>query len=82
MIAVIQAHKHGAKIEYWEKELKRWDNAASPVWNFYDKDYRVKPEPLERWIFIYKDGREEVMNKTTVSLADGIVVHMREVKDE
>jgi hypothetical protein len=49
MIAVIQAHKDGKKLEFRDQrftEFKEWVQCLEPHWNFKDCDYRIKPEPM------------------------------------
>jgi hypothetical protein len=48
MIAVIQAHKEGKKIEISWKGDKEWDLLDSALWNFNSFNYRIKPEPKYR----------------------------------
>lgn len=46
MATVMMAYEHGKKIEVkgkWEKETS-W-RLCTPLWNWVDCDYRVKPEP-------------------------------------
>lgn len=43
MIAVIQAHKEGKKIQGWGKGSDEWKDIPDPSWNFDICDYRVKP---------------------------------------
>lgn len=50
MIAVIEHHKNGGKIEVRYKGRGRvWESDENPLWNFYCFDYRIKSEPVERW---------------------------------
>ena len=49
MIAVIQAHKDGKKLEFRDErfpEFKEWVECLEPLWNFAAHDYRIKPEPM------------------------------------
>jgi hypothetical protein len=47
MIAVIQHHKNGGKIEYITHGDKQWRELCfNPLWNFATHDYRIKPEPM------------------------------------
>ena len=43
MIAVIQHHKNGGKVQF--NPDNEWFDVAEPTWNFYSVDYRAKPEP-------------------------------------
>lgn len=48
MIAVIEHHKNGGKVEYKHKDEAVWKeitNKIGPAWHFYFYDYRAKPEP-------------------------------------
>lgn len=45
MIAVIQAHKDGKKIEYLNGS--NWQHTSSPLFDFCNFVYRVKPSPME-----------------------------------
>ena len=58
IIAVVQAHKEGKKIE---RRLRNsitalWLLAPDPVWNFNEHDYRVALEPRKprELVLIYK----------------------------
>jgi hypothetical protein len=55
MIAVLQAHKEGKKIESNSHDGYGWLLTPCPVWNFLRYDYRVKQEPRE--FFIVLDGQ-------------------------
>jgi hypothetical protein len=52
MIAVIQAAKDGKVIQYSHRSraTPRWEKCAgsSPIWDFSNYDYRVKPAPKYR----------------------------------
>jgi hypothetical protein len=43
MIAVIQRHKNGGKIEYRLKADVTWKDASTPWWDFDKFEYRAKP---------------------------------------
>lgn len=49
MIAVIEHHKNGGKVEARNRDLPTWSVVAHPSWNFDDCEFRVKPEPLVLW---------------------------------
>lgn len=55
IIEVVTAFKNGKKIECRNKVCGTWVD-ATPDWNFYHYDYRVKPEPMELWVNVYEDG--------------------------
>ncbi len=47
MIAVIQHHKNGGKVEYMGRAENTWAPVkGDPIWNFAAHDYRIKPEPM------------------------------------
>jgi len=51
MIEVIQAYIDGKVIQYMEDEDRGWlDCGIDPAFNFYAKDYRIKPTPREFYI--------------------------------
>ena len=45
MIAVIQAHQRGEKIQFRDFSAKEWQDTYIPAWDFGSCEYRVKPEP-------------------------------------
>ena len=45
MIAVIQAHQQGEKIQLRDFSAKEWQDTDIPAWDFSCFYYRVKPEP-------------------------------------
>jgi hypothetical protein len=48
MIAVIQHHKNGGKVQYKRKDEAVWKEVITkigPAWDFDLCDYRAKPEP-------------------------------------
>lgn len=58
-IAVMQAHEAGKTIEFRESSAmvaRPWHVALTPVWNWDEYDYRVKPEPLTLWVNEYPWG--------------------------
>jgi hypothetical protein len=47
MIAVIEHHKNGGKVEYMSRAENTWTLVSGePLWNFAAHDYRIKPEPM------------------------------------
>lgn len=54
MIDVMQAYRDGKTIECAQKPLGNWGTSSKPVWNFMFFDYRVKSEPLVRWVNVYR----------------------------
>ena len=49
MIAVIEHHKNGGKVEYKRKDGDLWKDVMTkigPAWDFDLSDYRAKPEVI------------------------------------
>lgn len=83
MIEVIQAHRDGKTVQCrLQKHQEDWYD-AEPDWNFYDFDYRIKPEPREWWVNVYKtfsvwyDNKEEADKSQTFHRLE--CRHVREV---
>ena len=53
-IKVMQAFVDGKTVQY-KSSNSGWKSAGTPVWNFIEYSYRVKPEPIELWIPSYTD---------------------------
>lgn len=47
MIAVIQHHRDGGKIEVARKVATNWKSTLNPCWDFSTFDYSPKPEPMK-----------------------------------
>ena len=50
MIAVIQHHKNGGKVEFQTRSLGKdssWEEINEPSWDFHASNYRPKPEPMK-----------------------------------
>ncbi len=45
IIAVVQAHKEGKRIEVSGPNGGNWSVTSKPQWDFQNLDYRVAPEP-------------------------------------
>jgi len=43
-ISALQAFLDGKLIQFKYKSNIEWFNCSTPVWNFEDNDYRIKPE--------------------------------------
>ena len=59
IIAVVQAHKEGKKVEVmWKGGPQRWIQFDNPRWNFEHADYRVAPEPRKPRVLdlVYEGG--------------------------
>lgn len=55
MIEVIQAHKEGRTIQARHRKKHPWGDVPNPSWNFFEVQYRVKPEPKKLWVNFYGD---------------------------
>ena len=44
---VMIAFSEGEEIEYFSGLLEKWQPTRSPVWNFEETQYRIKPKPRE-----------------------------------
>ena len=56
MIAVIQHHKNGGKVELKAKNNSLWRITEKPIWDFEIFDYRAKPEPHVVWQLRTEEG--------------------------
>lgn len=51
-IAIMQAFEDGKEIEYRDNTKNDWLDAKSPLWDWIDYDYRIKPQkPQKPFIF-------------------------------
>lgn len=57
MIAVMTAHTEGKAIEYQPVNTLSgaWFNITELDWNWQDRNYRIKPEPLELFAVLRND---------------------------
>lgn len=54
-IEVMQAYLDGRKIQLRGKTLRfpKWEDIEKePEWNFINNEYRIKPEPIRKWVVI------------------------------
>jgi hypothetical protein len=89
MIAVIQAHKEGKKLECKCKAIVHdgWVSAPVPLFDFHRFDYRVKPEPrvVEGWTkecFSRNGGWSFVVHQGEKTDESWVKVRVEEVIDE
>lgn len=83
MIAVIQAHKEGKKIQCTtllsgETQEPQWIDLETPLWDFSMRLYRVKPDPIVAYavklpdqyptLFSYKDNAERYAKRHNASV--------------
>ena len=57
MIAVIDHHKNGGKLQAKGNFTDEWRDVNKPKFNFMDLDYRIKPEPMTLWLEVSGSGR-------------------------
>ena len=60
-IKIMQAYKDGKTIEYKEGREKKWKTTTTPVWDWYNWDYRIKEEPKKK-VKLYQVLLEYVNN--------------------
>jgi len=77
MISVIQHHKNGGKVECKHMDNRKWENAASPLWNFNMFSYRAKPEPLTLNV-IYDETMKRVVTFESATGPIGDLLDMNE----
>jgi hypothetical protein len=60
MIEVLQAFKDGEQIQSKVYEHDIWHDDNEPKWGFKFREYRVKPKPIERWLYLCPNGEDAV----------------------
>ena len=86
-IEVLQAMRDGKSIQvlhindHWGDRVKSREDELP---DFYNLDYRVKPEPREFWLNLYPSGsacRHETFEEASRNISDphGITIKVREV---
>jgi hypothetical protein len=58
MIALIEHHKNGGEIQRRSKTDTAWIRDLRPSWAFDLYEYRIKREPMELYIYLYKGGEK------------------------
>ena len=54
-IAIMQAFADGKTIQYYNEDMEEWRPARAPIWNWQDKEYRIKPaEPKQVVSYCYR----------------------------
>ena len=82
MIAVIQHHKNGGKVEVREIETPHWHECApTPWWNFTNYEYRAKPEPLAIWAEILHGHVARYALRGTKPCMGGVIKKFVEVAE-
>jgi hypothetical protein len=66
-IRVMQAYEDGAEIESRAAGVAgKWYASDKPAWNWFDREYRVKPKPKEIWVNEYDDPSARYTTGTAV----------------
>ena len=73
-IKIMQAFADGKEIEYTDKGRTDWDPSSTPLWNWYDFDYRIKPEPEIKYPIWCKATFDDTLVVKFTSLNTGTVV--------
>lgn len=79
----IKAWADGARVQSRPNDLcssSDWTDDTFPSWAT-NREYRIKPEPRELWLVIYKDGCIDVRSNPIMPASNIDVVHVREVLD-
>lgn len=87
-IKVMLAFVNGEKVQFADDRSKWLDlMALNPSWNWEEYDYRIKPIPVECWVWVFDSGRvgssfdskEQAERIRMDSPCDGRLAHMKEV---
>lgn len=86
-ISVMKAFADGKKVELYD--FGTWKQCTNPSWNWSAFNFRIKPEPLERWVNVFSSGvlddwtSEECAKKAAQGRGSivRVAVHMREVTE-
>jgi hypothetical protein len=88
---ILKAWLDGNPIEsrFYDDPVRDWSDDYYPVWNFADKEYRVKvepvpePKPREFWIELALSGVGYVhkIDPRPYVISDAEVIHVREADD-
>ncbi len=81
---LIKLWADGAEIQYYDKPPRKWYDTSDLTWG-EDIEYRVKPEPYEAWVNVYKDVQIMHSNKRDAEMVATNscirTVHVREVEE-
>lgn len=58
-IEIMKAWVDGKEIQARElnnAKVRTWNSVVYPSWNFHSCEFRIKPEPMELWIYVNPDG--------------------------
>ena len=58
MIKVMQHFKDGGEVECKSEFYSTWEECSSPIWNWFNCDYRIKEQKekvtIEKWLCEYE----------------------------
>ena len=85
---VIQAFADGKSIQYRPAEDDPWEIIENSSFDC-PGEYRIKPDPMERWVVVDRDGDEMLHDDkeeaedhaSSKTFAPYTIYHMREVED-
>ena len=84
-IEVMQAAEEGKGLEYKVRAFGDWLECNSPIWDWDECDYRVKPKPREVWVNCYNGYMygpylsKDVANRNAMPGPGRECIHFREV---
>jgi len=87
-IEVMQAYVDGKEVECLARRVSgdEWEKVVSPAWNWIRYDYRIKPEPREYYLNIYKEAVTVFANRIDANVcakSDRVAcIKVREVIEE
>ena len=61
LLPIIQAFAEGKDIQYKTELSNGWNKASYPIFSD-EKEYRIKPEPREFWLFASGEWQEAYSN--------------------
>ena len=81
MIAAANGETIQKRVAFAEED---WNDCKRPNFDFASYEYRVKPEPIERWIIRYPNGDETYWRNESLAKRNcdgrGKIIHMKEVR--
>lgn len=87
-INVVKAFADGLDVQYRHEQYTqgKWKDMVGPNFTHSDTEYRIKPEPIEKWMVITPNGltlwvypSKEDAERHIKNTRIGKIVHMREV---
>ena len=88
-IKVMLAFVNGEPLQIKNYSSGNWINfdGQEPLWDWVDFDYRIKPTPVECWVWQFESGgigsafhtKESAEKIRADNPCDGRLMHMREV---